>query len=127
MKEVMCIIRLNKVNKTKEALIDAGFPSITCRKVLGRGKKSIDKALIESYLEVGEIPLAAYSETLSERGRLIPKRLITLIVNDEEVKNVIDTVINVNSTGTPGDGKIFVLPIEEVYRVRDGESSTSIV
>lgn len=127
MKEVMCIIRLNKVNKTKEALIDAGFPSITCRKVLGRGKKSIDKVLLEAYLEVGEIPLAAYSETLSERGRLIPKRLITLIVNDEEVKNVIDTVINVNSTGTPGDGKIFVLPIEEVYRVRDGESSTSIV
>lgn len=127
MKEVMCIIRLNKVNKTKEALIDAGFPSITCRKVLGRGKKSIDKVLLEAYLEVGEIPLAAYSETLSERGRLIPKRLITIIVNDEEVKNVIDTVINVNSTGTPGDGKIFVLPIEEVYRVRDGESSTSIV
>lgn len=127
MKEVMCIIRLNKVNKTKEALIDAGFPSITCRKVLGRGKKSIDKALLEAYLEIGEIPLAAYSENLSERGRLIPKRLITLIVNDEEVKSVIDTVINVNSTGTPGDGKIFVLPIKEVYRVRDGESSTSIV
>ena len=55
MKEVMCIIRLNKVNKTKESLAEAGFPSITCRKVLGRGKKSIDKALVEAYLEAGEI------------------------------------------------------------------------
>ena len=127
MKEVMCIIRLNKVNKTKEALAEAGFPSITCRKVLGRGKKSIDKALIEAYLEAGEVPQSAYGENLSERGRLIPKRFITLIVKDEEVKTVVDTVISVNSTGTPGDGKIFVLPVEEVYRVRDGQAGEDAI
>lgn len=127
MKEIMCIIRLNKVNKTKEALAEAGFPSITCRKVLGRGKKSIDKALIEAYMEAGEDVPSAYGENLSERGRLIPKRLITLVVKDDEVKNVVNTVINVNSTGTPGDGKIFVLPIEEVYRVRDGEAGEVVI
>ena len=127
MKEVMCIIRLNKVNKTKEALAEAGFPSITCRKVLGRGKKSIDKALIEAYMESGEVPQSAYGENLSERGRLIPKRLITLVVKDEEVKTVVDAVIGVNSTGTPGDGKIFVLPIEEVFRVRDGQSGEDAI
>lgn len=121
MKEVMCIIRLNKVNKTKEALAEAGFPSITCRKVLGRGKKSIDKALVEAYMETGEVPPSSYGENLSERGRLIPKRLITLVVKDDEIKTVVDTVISINSTGTPGDGKIFVLPIEETYRVRDGQ------
>ena len=127
MKEIMCIIRLNKVNKTKEALAEAGFPSITCRKVLGRGKKSIDQALIESYVEAGEIPPSSYGENLSERGRLIPKRFITLIVKDEEVKTVVDTVISVNSTGTPGDGKIFILPVEEVYRVRDGQAGESAI
>jgi nitrogen regulatory protein PII 2 len=127
MKEVMCIIRLNKVNKTKEALAEAGFPSITCRKVLGRGKKSIDKALFEAYMESGEVPASSYGENLSERGRLIPKRLITLVVKDDEVKNVVDAVINVNSTGTPGDGKIFVLPVEETYRVRDGEDGEEAI
>ena len=45
MKEVMCVIRLNKIGKTKKALAEAGFPSFTCRKVLGRGKKSIDEIL----------------------------------------------------------------------------------
>ena len=127
MKEVMCFIRLNKVNKTKESLAEAGFPSITCSKVLGRGKKSIDQALVESYVEAGGIQQASYGENLSERGRLIPKRFITLIVNDDEVKNVVDTIISVNSTGTPGDGKIFILPVEDVYRVRDGQSGESAI
>lgn len=127
MKEVMCVIRLNKVNQTKKALIEAGFPSITCRKVLGRGKKSIDKALLEEFIETGEVPSTAYGENLSEKGRLIPKRLITLIVNDEDVKNVVEVVIGVNSTDVPGDGKIFVMPISEVFRIRDGETGTSVV
>lgn len=127
MKEVMCIIRLNKVSKTKEALAEAGFPSITCRKVLGRGKKSIDKALLEAYMEAGSLEPTPYGENLSERGRLIPKRFITLVVKDEEVKTVVDTVLEVNSTGTPGDGKIFVLPVEEVYRVRDGQAGEAAI
>lgn len=127
MKEVMCIIRLNKVNKTKEALAEAGFPSITCLKVLGRGKKSIDKALLEAYIESGEVPPTSYGENLTERGRLIPKRYITLVVKDEDVKTVVDTVVSVNSTGTPGDGKIFVIPAEEAYRVRDGQSGDQVI
>jgi nitrogen regulatory protein PII 2 len=127
MKEVMCIIRLNKVSKTKEALAEAGFPSITCRKVLGRGQKSIDKALLEAYMEAGNLEPTPYGENLSERGRLIPKRFITLVVKDEEVKTVVDTVLEVNSTGTPGDGKIFVLPVEEVYRVRDGQAGETAI
>jgi len=127
MKEVMCIIRLNKVSKTKEALAEVGFPSITCRKVLGRGQKSIDKALLEAYMESGNLPPTPFGENLSERGRLIPKRLITLVVKDEAVKAVVDAVLEVNSTGTPGDGKIFVLPVEEVYRVRDGQAGETAI
>lgn len=114
MKEIMCMIRLNKVNQTKQALIESGFPSITCRKVLGRGKKAI-KSLTEDYSSI--------SEAASEVGRLIPKRFITLIVKDEYVKTVVDVIISVNKTETPGDGKIFVLPIEESYTVRTGEAT----
>ena len=127
MKEVMCVIRLNKVNKTKELLAEAGFPSITCVKVLGRGKKSVDMALEKSLIDAEGSVASSYSENLSEKGRLIPKRLMTLIVNDDEVKTVVDIVINSNSTGNPGDGKIFVLPIEDELRVRDGEDGQKAV
>ncbi len=113
MKEVMCIIRLNKVNQTKAALVEAGFPSITCRKVVGRGKKAVE-SLTEEY--------NFKSEAATEVGRLIPKRFITLIVNDDDVKKVVETVIDSNKTGTAGDGKIFVLPIEESYTVRTGQA-----
>lgn len=127
MKEVMCFIRLSKVNKTKESLAEAGFPSITCMKVLGRGKKSIDQAYIQGFIDAGEEVPSPYAENFTEKGRLIPKRFITMIVNDDEVKTVVDTIMEVNSTGTPGDGKIFILPIDEVYRVRDGESGESAI
>ena len=127
MKEVMCVIRLNRVNKTKESLAEAGFPSITCVKVLGRGKKSIDEALKQSIIDAGEEIPSPYAENLSEKGRLIPKRLITLIVNDDEVKTVVDVVMKCNTNGTPGDGKIFILPINESYRVRDGEKDCEII
>lgn len=127
MKEVMCVIRITKVNKTKEALCEAGFPSVTFRKILGRGKKSLDQAMAQSFLESGEKVPAAYDESISEKGRLVPKRLVTLIVTDDNVKKVVDTIMATNSTGCPGDGKIFVLPLEESYRVRDGKSGVEVL
>ncbi|EKQ52383.1 MULTISPECIES: P-II family nitrogen regulator [unclassified Clostridium] len=127
MKEIMCIIRLNKVSQTKEALYEAGFPAVTFIKVFGRGKKSLDQAIAETFIESGKKVPASYDESVSEKGRLIPKRLITLMVSDDKVKTVVDTIIAVNSTGSPGDGKIFVLPVKEAYRVRDRESGTEIL
>ena len=127
MKEVMCVIRMNKVNQTKEALFEAGFPSVTFRKVFGRGKKSLDQAMAQSFIDAGKKVPASYDESISEKGRLIPKRLITLIVSDDKVKTVVDTIMETNSTGSPGDGKIFVLPVEESYRVRDGKSGIEVL
>lgn len=124
MKEVMAIVRQNKVNVTKEALADAGFPAFTCRKVLGRGKKLIDMTLLCSIVEAGEVPATAQGEYLSESSRLIPKRVFTVIVDDKEVGQVVDAIIEANSAGNPGDGKIFILPILENYRVRNGEMTT---
>lgn len=127
MKEVMCIIRLNKVSKTKEALYDAGFPAVTFIKVFGRGKKSLDQAMMQTYIDAGKKVPASYDESISEKGRLIPKRLITLMVSDDKVKTVVDTVMAINSTGSPGDGKIFILPVKDSYRVRDGKSGTDVL
>jgi nitrogen regulatory protein PII 2 len=66
-----------------------------------------------------------YEEAIAQLGqsqRLIPKRWLTIVAPDRLIKKIVDTIIEVNRTGKPGDGKIFVLPISEVYRVRTGES-----
>ncbi|HEX3021554.1 MAG TPA: P-II family nitrogen regulator [Lachnospiraceae bacterium] len=123
MKEVMAIVRLNKVNQTKEALAEAGFPAFTCRKVLGRGKKSVDLSVLESVLQTGELPISPVGENLTESSRLIPKRVFTLMVKDDEVNRVVDVIIETNHTGNKGDGKIFILPVTESYNVRNGELS----
>lgn len=124
MKEVMAIVRQSKVNVTKEALSTAGIPAFTCRKVLGRGKKLIDMTLLRSIVETGEIPSNDMGEYLTETSRLISKRVFTMIVDDAEVDKAVETIMDANSTGNPGDGKIFILPISENYQVRNGEKST---
>jgi Nitrogen regulatory protein PII len=118
MKEVMAVIRINMINKTKKALAEAGVPSFMARECLGRGKGVVDFSVLRG-AERG------YEEAISQLGqtqRLIPKRWLTIVVPDKLVKKVVDTIISVNQTGKAGDGKIFVLPISEVYRVRTGEA-----
>jgi nitrogen regulatory protein PII 2 len=124
MKEVMAFIRTNKVNATKKALAEGGFPAFTCRPVLGRGKQSVDPALLSMVMESGEIPRDAQGEHMTEAYRLIPKRFITLIVEDGQVEKAVDILIKTNQTGSKGDGKVFVLPIFEAYTVRSGETTT---
>ena len=126
MREIMCFIRPNKVNDTKRTLADHGFPAFTCRKCLGRGKKSIDPELLNTVLAAGELPLSPVGENLTEATRLIAKRFFTLVVDDHDVDKAVQAIIEVNQTGNPGDGKIFILPIEETFSVRTGESSAVI-
>lgn len=121
MKEVMAFIRVNKINPTKKALAEGGFPAFTCRPVLGRGKKRIDPELLSLVMETGELPMDSKGEYLTESFRWIPKRVLTLIVDDSQVSSVVDILIKTNQTGNPGDGKIFILPIYEAYTVRSGE------
>lgn len=123
MKEIMAIIRMNKMNETKRALSDAGLPSFTARKVVGRGKGKVDFLLLQG-AENG------YEEAINQLGpgpKLIPKRLITLVLPDSMVKTAVKTIIEVNQTGNPGDGKIFVMPVEEAVRVRTGESGEEVL
>lgn len=121
MKEIMAFIRPNKVNATKTALAEGGFPAFSCRKCLGRGKKSIDTELLKLVMATGELPMDPNGENLTEAVRLIPKRLFIVIADDDKVQDAIDILIKTNQTGHPGDGKIFVVPVYESYRVRNGE------
>jgi len=126
MREIMCFIRVNKVNDTKRTLAEHGFPAFTCCRCLGRGKKSIDPELLNTVLAAGELPLSPVGENLTEATRLIAKRFFTLIVDDKDVDKAVQAIIEVNQTGNPGDGKIFILPIEETFSVRTGEGSAVI-
>jgi len=122
MKEVLAVIRMEMISKTKDALLKEGFASLNCRKVLGRGKKKVDFSILESMVRGNEISSPVIAEAMSEGHRLVPKRLLSLVVADEDVKKVIDIIIETNSKGKPGDGKIFVLPITDVIRIRTGET-----
>lgn len=124
MKEVMAIIRINMMNKTKEALAKEGISSFTATgKVLGRGRGNVDFRILAGAQEGLEEAISY----LGQGPRLVPKRLITIVVPDNLVEKTVDTIIMVNQTGKPGDGKIFVMPISEAYRVRTKESGDSVL
>lgn len=126
MKEIMAIIRQNKINPTKKALVEKGFPAFTAVKVMGRGKRALDQELVQA-IEDNSVEGAEALPLLAHGPRLMPKRLISLVVPDEKVDSVVETIIDVNQTGSPGDGKIFVLPMDDVVRVRTGESGAAAV
>jgi nitrogen regulatory protein PII 2 len=121
MKEVMAMIRINKINETKKALNDTGITSFTATgRVLGRGKGLVDYKVLNGAKD-------GYPEAISHLGegpRLVPKRLITVVVSDDWVDRTVEAIIKVNQTGNSGDGKIFVLPVQEAVRVRTSETVT---
>ncbi|MDD3268636.1 MAG: P-II family nitrogen regulator [Syntrophomonadaceae bacterium] len=121
MQEVMAIIRMDMISKTKEALSQAGFPALQAMKVMGRGKKKVDFALIESIMTGQHVSSPLVAESLTEGHRLIPKRLLSIIVKDDEVRKLVDVIIEINQKGHPGDGKIFVMPVLDSIRIRTGE------
>ncbi len=124
MKEIMAVIRINMMNKTKEALSDAGISSFTATgRVLGRGKGNVDFRIVKGAESGAEEAIAQ----LGNGPKLVPKRLILVVVPDHLVKTVVDTLIAVNKTGNPGDGKIFVLPALDSGRIRTGEFGDAVL
>ncbi len=123
MKEVLAVVRQNKMNRTKEALSEAGFPAFTATPVMGRGKGVVDWRVLHGAEEGAEEAIAQ----LGAGPRLVPKRLLSVVVPDGKVPAVVETIIATNQTGKPGDGKIFVLPVAEATRIRTGESGETAV
>ena len=119
MKEIIAVIRMKKMNETKQALIDAGISSFTALgRVLGRGKGQVHFDILQGAEE--GCPEAI--EQLGNAPRLVAKRLVAIVVPDDMKQTAIDTIIKTNQTGRPGDGKIFVTDITDSIRVRTGET-----
>lgn len=123
MKEVMAMIRINMINKTKKALIDVGVSSMTAVEALGRGKGLVDLTLLKGAEQGYEEAIAQ----LGQSGRLIPKRAISVVVPDKLVSKTVRTIIDVNQTGKSGDGVVWVMPIMDSLSVRTGESGDKVL
>lgn len=118
MKEVMAIVRMNKINVTKRALSAAGITSMHAKDCLGRGKGLVEMVQLGG----AEKQYEEKMDELGNAGRLIPKRMISVVVPNKLVKKVIDVIMENNRTGKSGDGKIFVMPVMDSVRVRTGET-----
>lgn len=116
MKEITAIIRTNKIQRTKDALVEAGYPAMTANEILGRGKQ---RGLQQEFC-------LDLTEPEDDRGQtqvsFIPKRLLTLVVADEDVEPLVELITRVNQTGSVGDGKIIVSPVVDIVRVRTSEA-----
>jgi nitrogen regulatory protein PII 2 len=123
MKEIMAIIRMNRMNQTKKALADAGLPAFVAREGYGRGKGLVNQAVLDGAAQGNEEAIAL----LGSKGRLYPKRIVSIVVPDDKVTSVVDAIVSVNTTGQAGDGKIFVLPVSDSVRVRTGEDGDAAI
>jgi nitrogen regulatory protein PII 2 len=133
MKEITAIIRRDKLPETKKVLEDLGYPSLTIQSVDGRGKQrgalcgEMDSDLPESFCTTAKLrptpSTYALEHTLPTVALYVPKRMLTIVVPDDVVTTVVKSIVKVNQTGKPGDGKIFVAPIEGALRVRTGEKN----
>lgn len=117
MKEVIAIVRINMMNQTKQALTDCGVDAFFAHEAHGRGIGFFNPQVVEG----AEQGYEEAATLLGEKGKLYPKRMITAVVEDSQVGCVVETIVNTNQTGMPGDGKVFVLPLSDAVRVRTGE------
>jgi nitrogen regulatory protein PII 2 len=126
MKMIIAIIRMVKINETKDALAAIGLPSFMASgKVQGRGR---GRGLGPNFEKVKSDPeLLEQLKELGPEPRLKNKRMITLVVANEKVDIAIQTIISVNKTENSGDGKIFVLPAAEAIQVRTGASGDGVL
>lgn len=112
MKEIIAIIRPEKLENVKSALESIECRGLTVVDVKGRGRQL---GVTESY------------RGSDYRIDLLPKTRLEIIVKDDEVDEVIDTIVKTAQTGDIGDGKIFISPVEDVVRIRTGERGQKAV
>ena len=112
MKKIEAVIKPFKLDEVKDALNGIGIKGMTMSEVKGYGRQK------------GHTEIYRGAEYVVD---FIPKIKLEIIVDDEQVDQVIDTITNMARTGKIGDGKIFVLPVERVIRVRTGETGSEAV
>ncbi len=112
MKKIEAIIKPFKLEEVKDALIKIGIGGMTVSEVRGFGQQK------------GETEIYRGTEYVVD---FLPKIKIEVVVKDEDAEKVIETIANAARTGRVGDGKIFVIPVEDVVRIRTGERGEKAV
>ena len=112
MKKIEAIIKPFKLDEVKEALTELGIQGMTVTNVEGYGRQK------------GHTEIYRGAEYVVD---FIPKTKIELIVQSDIAAQVVETIQQAAKTGKIGDGKIFILPVEEVVRVRTGETGESAI
>jgi nitrogen regulatory protein PII len=106
MKLIKCIVRPNKVDEVKDALTRLSVSGMTVTEVRGHGKQKGHTAIYRG---------KEYNVSL------LPKMQIEVVVPDRLVPECISAVIEAARTGEIGDGRVFVMPVDESYKIRTGE------
>jgi nitrogen regulatory protein PII len=109
---VMAIIRPDKLGAAKQALAEVGAPSLTVTNVSGRGTETV---------ETGQWRGEQYTVDLIEKVK------IECVVEEIPAEEVTDAIAEAAMTGEPGDGRVFVLPVEDATRIRTGEQGADAV
>ena len=112
MKKVEAIIRTNKLDAVIDGLEDIGYPGVTITEVKGHGKQ---KGLEQNW--------RGNSYTI----RFAQKTKVEVVVLDEDLPRTIDIIIRTSRTGNIGDGKVFVVDVDDAIRVRTGESGVKAI
>lgn len=107
MKKIEAIIKPFKLDDVKDALSEIGVVGLTVIEVRGFGRQK------------GHEELFRGSEYVVD---LLPKIKLEIAVDDDQAATVIDTILKAAKTGNIGDGKVFVTDLNEVYRIRTGET-----
>ena len=113
MKKIEAIIRPEKLNEVKGALEQVGCVGLNIVHVTGRGAQK------------GIVHGGRGGETYTVD--MLPKLKIEVVVKDSEAQKVVEVIIKAARTGNIGDGKIFIIPVEDAIRVRTGERGDAIV
>lgn len=112
MKKIESIIKPFKLDEVKDAISELGIKGMTVSEVKGFGRQK------------GHTELYRGAEYVVD---FLPKIKIELVVKDEDVSKVVEAIINAAKTGRIGDGKIFVMPIDEIIRIRTGETGENAI
>lgn len=112
MKKIEAIIKPHKLEEVKEALNGIGVKGMTVTEVKGYGRQRGHKEIYRG---------AEYQVDF------IPKVKIEIVVEKDQVGSVVETIVKSAKTGKIGDGKVFIVPVEEVIRIRTGEQGIDAI
>lgn len=112
MKKIEAIIKPFKLDEVKEALQELGINGITITEVRGFGQQE------------GRTGMQRTAEYVVD---FLPKVKVELFVENEKVEQIVKVITEATQTGRIGDGKIFILPVEDVIRIRTGERGKNAI